>query len=67
MNFAEYLDSINRSYCSDVPPMIDSHQFVDDLIHLLFPIKTNKNISRFEIKIQLERMELRLKQLLLPL
>ena len=67
MDFAEYLDSINQSYCSDVPPMLDSHIFVDDLIHLLFPIKVNKNISKFEIEIQLERMELRLKQLLLPL
>ena len=67
MNFAEYLDSINQSYCSDVPSMTESQLFVDDLIHLLFPIKTNKNISRFEIEIQLERMQLRLKQLLLPL
>lgn len=67
MNFAEYLDSINQSYCSDVPPMTDSQVFVDDLIHLLFPIKTNKNITKFEIEIQLERMQLRLKQLLLPL
>ena len=67
MDFAEYLDSINQSYCSDVPPMVDSHYFTDDLVHLLFPIKTNKNISRFEIEIQLERMQLRLKQLLLPL
>ncbi len=67
MNFAEYLDSINQSYCSDVPSMVDSHEFVDDLIHLLFPVKTNRNISKFEIEIQLERMQLRLKQLMLPL
>ncbi|MGC9341299.1 MAG: serine O-acetyltransferase EpsC [Bacteroidales bacterium] len=67
MDFAEYLDSINQSYCSDVPPMTDTQEFVDDLVHLLFPIKTNKNISRFEIEIQLERMQLRLKQLMLPL
>lgn len=67
MKFAEYLDSINKSYCSDVPPMLESQLFVDDLVHLLFPVKINKNISRFEIEIQLERMQLRLKQLLLPL
>ncbi len=67
MDFAEYLDSINRSYCTDVPSMLDTHLFVDDLIHLLFPVKTNKNISKFEIEIQLERMQLRLKQLMLPL
>jgi len=67
MDFAEYLDSINKSYCSDVPAMTDTQEFVDDLVHLLFPIRTNKNISRFEIEIQLERMQLRLKQLMLPL
>lgn len=67
MNFAEFLDSINQSYCSDVPSMTDSQEFVDDLVHLLFPIKANKHISKFEIEIQLERMQLRLKQLMLPL
>jgi serine O-acetyltransferase len=67
MDFAEFLDSINQSYCSDVPSMMDSQEFVDDLVHLLFPIKTNKHISKFEIEIQLERMQLRLKQLMLPL
>lgn len=65
--FAQYLDSINKSYCSEVPPMIDTHLFVDDLVHLLFPIKINKNISLQEIEIKLERMELRLKELLIPL
>ncbi len=65
--FAKYLDSINKSYCSEVPPMIDTHLFVDDLIHLLFPIKINKNINLQEIEIRLERMELRLKELLIPL
>jgi len=65
--FAQYLDSINKSYCGEVPPMIDTHLFVDDLIHLLFPIKINKNINLQEIEIRLERMELRLKELLIPL
>ncbi len=66
-SFAEYLDNINKSYCSDVPSMIESHQFVEDLIFLLFPIKENKNISQREIAIKLERMKLRLKELLIPL
>ncbi|HYW96797.1 MAG TPA: hypothetical protein VE870_14475, partial [Bacteroidales bacterium] len=65
--FADFLDSINSSYCADVPSMLDSHRFVEDLIFLLFPIKENKNISKREIEIRLDRMKLRLKELLIPL
>ncbi len=66
-SFAEILDNINQSYCSDVPSMLDSHEFVDDLIYLLFPIKENKHIHKQEIEIKLERMKLRLKELLIPM
>ncbi len=65
--FSELLSTINQSYCADVPSMIESHKFVDDLILLLFPIKENKNISKREIEIRLDRMKLRLKELLIPL
>jgi serine O-acetyltransferase len=66
-SFAEYLSSINNSYCTDVPSMIDSHRFVDDLMVLLFPIKGNRRIDLRETEIRLERMRLRLKELLIPL
>ncbi len=66
-SFAEYLHKINKSYCADVPSMIEAHLFIDDLIYLLFPIKQNKNINQREIEIKLERMKLRLKELLIPL
>ncbi len=66
-SFAEYLDSINKGYCADVPSMLESHKFIEDLIFLLFPIKGNRNISKREIEIKLDRMKLRLKELLLPL
>ena len=65
--FAKYLHSINNSYCTDVPSMIDTHHFVDDLIVLLFPIKGNRKIDLRETEIRLERMRLRLKELLIPL
>ncbi len=66
-SFAEYLNSINNSYCTDVPSMIDTHRFVDDLMVLLFPIKGNRKIDLRETEIRLERMRLRLKELLIPL
>jgi serine O-acetyltransferase len=65
--FAKYLYSINNSYCTDVPSMIDTHRFVDDLMVLLFPIKGNRKIDLRETEIRLERMRLRLKELLIPL
>jgi serine O-acetyltransferase len=66
-SFATLLDKINRSYCSDVPSMLETHSFMNDLILLLFPIKENRHISKSEIEIKLERMKLRLKELLIPL
>jgi len=65
--FAKYLHSINSGYCTDVPSMIDTHRFVDDLMVLLFPIKGNRKIDLRETEIRLERMRLRLKELLIPL
>ena len=63
----KYLEKINNSYCSEVPSVIDSHSFIDDLINLLFPIRINRNFSAQEIEIRLDRLQLRLKELLIPL
>ena len=65
--FAEYLFSVNNKYCCDVPSMTETHKYVDDLVHLLFPIKESKNFSLREIQIHLDRMKLRLTELLIPL
>ncbi len=66
-SFADLLYSTNQSYCTDVPSMIDTHRFVDDMLLLLFPIKGNRSLDVREIEIRLERMKLRLKELLIPL
>lgn len=66
-SFAGFLHSVNSSYCTDVPSMIDTHNFVNDLMILLFPIKGNRKIDLRETEIRLERMRLRLKELLIPL
>lgn len=66
-SFAQYLEEINKSYCSEVPSVIETNSFVDDLVNLLFPIRINKNFSLQEIEIRLDRMKLRLKELLIPL
>ncbi len=66
-SFATLLDRINKGYCAEVPSMLDAHSFVNDMVLLLFPIKENRHISLQEIEIKLERMKLRLKELLIPL
>jgi len=66
-SFAEYLNTVNNSFCADVPSMIDTHRFIDDLMVLLFPIKGNRRIDLRETEIRLERMRLRMKELLIPL
>ena len=66
-SFAGLLDRINKAYCAEVPSMLDAHSFVNDLVLLLFPIKKNRHINLKEIEIKLERMKLRLKELLIPL
>jgi serine O-acetyltransferase len=66
-DFPEFLFNINNSYCSDVPSMTETHQFVDDIVNLLFPIKENKDISLRDIEKRLDRMKLSLKELLIPL
>ncbi len=65
--FAEYLHSVNDNYCCDVPSMTETHAYVDDLVHLLFPIKESKNLTLRDFQILLDRMKLRLKELLIPL
>ena len=66
-SFSDLLFETNKRYCMDVPSVVDTQKFVDDIILLLFPIKGNRSLDKREIEISLERMELRLKELLIPL
>jgi len=47
--------------------MTETHKYVDDFVHVLFPIKESKNLSLRDFQILLDRMKLRLKELLIPL
>ncbi len=66
-DFAQLIYSTRTDMCCDLPSMVETHKYVDDLIHLLFPLKDNKNLSLRDVKMVLERMKLRLKELLIPL
>ena len=66
-NFAEFLYNVNSKYGSDVPSMTETHAYVDEMVYLLFPIKEKNNINLRDIQIRLDRLKLRLKELLIPL
>lgn len=62
--FAERLSEFNSGYCQDVPSMVQTHDFVDNLIHTLFPIKRNCVVDAGEIAIEMERCAIKLRELL---
>ncbi len=62
--FSDYLSRINSNYCMEVPSMLRTHEFVDNLINLLFPIKADCRISPDQIEAGLERCAIRMRELL---
>ena len=41
---------IQKTYCLDMPSVVSSHTFIEDLVHFLFPIKDNKLLCWMKIK-----------------
>jgi serine O-acetyltransferase len=66
-DLAGLIFAVNSKYCTDVPSLTESQQFVDEMFHLLFPVTESNNISLREVEIRLDRMKLSLKELLTPL
>ena len=64
--FVEMLMQINKSCSSKVPTILETHAYIDDLVHLLFPIKDNCQLEPAEIEVSFAKMRLRLKELLIP-
>lgn len=62
--FAERVSEFNAGYCMDVPSMVETHDFADNLIHTLFPIKRNCIVDAGEITIEMDRCAIKLKELL---
>jgi len=62
--FAGRLSKFNSGYCADVPSMEQSRLFLENLIHALFPIRQNCAVDEGEIAIELDRSEVKLRELL---
>lgn len=63
-NFAKHLSSMNQGFCIESPSVVKTHEFVDALIHALFPIKLDCKTEVSEIEEELEQCAHRLKELL---
>lgn len=62
--FAGRLSQFNSGYCADVPSTEPSRQFIDNLIHALFPLRKNCAVEEGEIAIELDRSAVKLRELL---
>jgi serine O-acetyltransferase len=63
-NFPEYLYSINKSYCGDVPSTLDTNFFTDELVNFLFPIRVNRDFSKEEITGKMDLLARQMEKLL---
>jgi serine O-acetyltransferase len=62
--FAKRLSEFNTRNCMDVPSMTQTHEFVDNLIHTLFPVKSNCPVDAETIALDMERCQIKLRELL---
>jgi len=62
--FAKRLSEFNTRNCMEVPSMVKVHEFTDNLIKTLFPVKLNCPVHSDEISIEMERCGIRLRELL---
>jgi serine O-acetyltransferase len=61
---ARRLSQFNSEYCADIPSKELSQQFIENLIHALFPIRQNCAVDEGEITIELDRSAVKLRELL---
>jgi serine O-acetyltransferase len=62
--FARKLHSVNHHYCREVPSLAATHRFINQLIHLLFPIQENKDLSVEEVEVKLAELQEQLARLI---
>lgn len=65
--FPAYLFKTTQSFCHEVPSMVKSHYFINELMNFLFPIRTDKNVSLKHIEAKWEELQEIFEGLLIPL
>lgn len=63
-DFAKHLSVTNKGFCMEAPSMLKTREMVDNLVHILFPLKDECRLDEDDIQIELERCSVQLKELL---
>jgi serine O-acetyltransferase len=66
-NFPKKLLSVTQSFCHEVPSLNKTHQFINDIINFLFPIRVDKSVSLLQLEATWEDLQQQFKLLLTPL
>jgi serine O-acetyltransferase len=62
--FVKRLSEFNSKYCAEVPSMVQTHEFVDTLVHTLFPVMHSRIVDEGKIGMEMDRCAIKLKELL---
>ena len=65
--FPNYLFDQYNKFRKEVPSMIKAHNFTDNIINFLFPVKTERRCTQPQIELNLAQLQLDFKDLLGPL
>ncbi|MDP4186654.1 MAG: serine O-acetyltransferase [Bacteroidota bacterium] len=66
-NFPEHIYNLNKEFCQPVPSLVKTQQFINELMYFLFPIKSDRNRSLYEMKTKWSELKIHFRELLFPL
>ena len=66
-DFSNYLFDQYNKFRKEVPSMIKAHNFTDNIINFLFPVKTERRCTQPQIELNLAQLQLDFKDLLGPM
>ncbi|HEX3008080.1 MAG TPA: serine acetyltransferase, partial [Bacteroidales bacterium] len=55
--FPAHLFKTTQSFCHEVPSLVKSHYFINEMMSFLFPIRTDKNVSLKNIEAKWEELQ----------
>jgi serine O-acetyltransferase len=58
---------IQNNYCLEMPSLVNSHKFIEELVHFLFPIKGNQKLNQQDTRQRMNNLIIQLANLIKPL
>lgn len=65
--FPEKLFNRNKNFIQSVPSLKQTHDFINDLINFLFPIKIHTSHKKDEVELKWRELQIKFKNLLVPI